>query len=100
MKKLTWSIYINLLLAALFSLLCVSWHSDISLTALPLAAAFTALLGYAAFVCLLRRRDARKVPLVRRLFQYEPFVLITAFVLRRAGMYDVPFALDVLTSVL
>ena len=54
MKKLTFFIYLNIVLAMLFSLLCISFHADISLAAFPLALLFTLLLSYILIVRLLR----------------------------------------------
>ena len=82
-----------------FSLTMFSFHADISLAALPLSLAFTAALFFtvrALFV-----RDAvRVLPVFRELLQYEPYLLLIAFVLRRAGNAGTPLAIDALSVLL
>ncbi|HBG66982.1 MAG TPA: signal peptidase I [Treponema sp.] len=94
MKKLTFFIYLNIVLAMLFSLLCISFHADISLAAFPLALLFTLLLSYILIVRLLRTEGNIKLAGIRRALQYEPFVFISAFVMQRAGQSAIPFWLD------
>ena len=100
MRKLRILIYINLAFAALFSVLQVSFHADVSVLAFPLAAVFTAFLSYVTIFLFLKKNDVSRLVPVRRFFEYEPFVLITAFVLRRAGKFDSPYALDLVSAVL
>ncbi|MBQ5400775.1 MAG: signal peptidase I [Treponema sp.] len=94
MRKLKFFIYINLALAAVFSFLCVSFHRDISVLAFPLAILFTAALFYVTVILLLRKKEFRHLGMVRRFFQYEPFVFISAFVIQRAGEKGCPYPLD------
>lgn len=100
MRKLRILIYINLAFAALFSVLQVSFHADVSALAFPLAAVFTAFLSYVTLFLFLKKNDVSRLVPVRRFFEYEPFVLISAFVLRRAGKFDSPYALDLVSAVL
>ncbi len=94
MKKITYCIYSSLVLSLLFSLLSLSFHLDVSLAAFPIAFAFTAVLFYFTLVVFLRKGSVKHLNLVRRLFQYQPFVFITSFVLQRSGRTGMPFAVD------
>ena len=93
-------IYIELISAILFSLFSFSYHADISLLALPLAAAYTAITVYFCFFKVIRKKDATRIPVILRLTQYLPFVLLFCFVIRRAGKLGVPYWYDVVTVVL
>lgn len=100
MNKLRVNVYVALASAALFSILSVSFSGDISLLAFPLAAVFTGILIWAAVFRLIRKNDAKMISAVRKLFQYEPFVLLAVFVLRRAGKNGTSYGYDVVTVLL
>lgn len=85
----------NIVLACIFTLMCLSFRADLSLLAFPISLIFTLLLAYVSFVVLLKRDGVLHIDAIRRFYQYEPFVYITSFVLQRAGKYGQPFALDV-----
>ncbi len=99
MKKLRVLISANLLLALIFSLLCLSFHADVSVLAFPLSLIFTLLLAYVSFFLLLKSDNAKHIDTVRRFFQYEPFVFIAAFVIQRAGKFALPRFIDIVSSV-
>lgn len=84
----------------LFSLLCFSWHGDISLVAFPLSIVFTGFLLWTGYIRLFIKEDLRFISVFRELLQYAPYVLLVAFVLRRAGADGTPFALDLVEVVL
>ncbi len=94
MKKISFFVYANIALTALFTLLSLSFHADISLVAFPVSLLFTLLLAYMTVVRLLRKEGVVQLPAIRHALQYEPFVYISAFVLRRAGNAAPPFVLD------
>lgn len=100
MKKIRLWISVTLGSAALFSLFCLSFSGDISLLAFPVSAAFTALTGFHALRRLCGGTDARALPAARKLLQYLPFVLLAAFILRRAGKSGTPYWYDAVTVVL
>ena len=94
---------INYSFCVLFSLLSISFHLDIALLAFPLAAAFTAVSAYFYFVKVRKSNKSTLVKYIRciiRFMQYQPFVLLTAFVLQRAGKFGKPFALDLIMVIL
>ncbi len=101
-KSLRFSIYIyiELISAILFSFFCISFHADVSLVALPVAIAYTAVTIYFCFFKVLLKKNATRIPVILRLTQYLPFVLLFCFVIRRAGEYGVPYWYDVVTVLL
>ncbi len=101
-KSLRFSIYlyIELVSAVLFALFSFSAHSDISLLALPVAVLYTAITLYFCLFRVLLKKDATRIPVILRLTQYLPFVLLFCFIVRRAGKEGVPFWYDVVTVIL
>ena len=86
--------------SALFSLTLISFHADISLVALPISLVFTALLAFFSIKKLFGEENLSFIAVFRELLQYLPYVLLVAFVFRRAGESGTPFALDVLSVIL
>ncbi|MBR6154460.1 MAG: signal peptidase I [Treponema sp.] len=82
-------------MACIFTCLSISFRADISLVAFPLSLIFTIVLAYVTFVVLLKKDGVVHMDAIRRFYQYEPFVYISAFVLQRAGNYGQPYPLDV-----
>ena len=91
-------LYVQLGAAVLLSLLSVSFHADISLLAFPVAVLYT---GLTTFMCIkmLIKKDAKQTPVNLRLIQYLPFVLLFCFIIRRAGEFETPFWIDVITVI-
>lgn len=86
--------------SALFSLLSISVSIDISLFAVIISLSFTTVVFVFGFRKFLQTKDAAMLPLVRKLYEYLPFVHLIAFVIRRAGHYGTPYALDVVSVLL
>ena len=86
--------------SALFSLTLISFHADISLIAFPLSLVFTAFFLFSSIKKLFSENKLVFISVVRELLQYLPYVLLVAFVFRRAGEYGTPFALDVISVIL
>ncbi len=82
---------------ALFSLTLLSFNADISLVAFPLAIAFSAFLAYFSHKKLFSEGKLFFIAVVRELLQYLPYVLLVAFVFRRAGKNGTPFVLDLIS---
>ena len=97
MENLVRLVLVNFFLACFFSVLHLPTAFDISILAFPLALLFTLLTGYLSYSRLIKRNEAGLLPTIIRIFQYEPFVLIAAFVLRRSGKAGMPFVIDLLT---
>lgn len=93
-KKLSLLSAACLCAAALFCLTTLSFHADISLAAFPLGLVFTALTAFFGVRRVFRAGATAYIPVFRELLQYLPYVLLIAFVLRRAGAFGTPIALD------
>ena len=89
-------LYIQLGAAALLSIFSLSFHADISLVAFPVAIIYT---GLTAFFCIktLVKTNSKLIPLILRLVEYLPFVLLFCFVIRRAGEFETPYWYDIVT---
>ena len=98
-KKFFIWLYFVLGTALVFSLLCLSFSFDISLLAFPVSLLFAGVMAY--YVITLKRNDnIHAIPVVRKMIQYLPYVLLTSFVLRRAGSRGTHYWYDVVTVVL
>ena len=84
----------------IFSLMNFSIHFDVSLIALPLSLIFTFFIFFAGYSHLFGKEDRRFINVFRELLQYEPYVLLIAFVFRRAGEKGTFFAVDLIQVVL
>ena len=91
-------LYIQLGAAVVLSLFSLSFHADISLVAFPVAVIYT---GITAFFCIrtLVTKNSKLIPLILRLVEYLPFVLLFCFVIRRAGEFGTPFWYDIVTVI-
>ena len=99
MKNLTLTCKINLAVSAIFTLLCLSIRPDVSLAAFPIALAFTLAMYFFTYRTMCKDKDISHINAIRRMFQYEPFVYITAFVIQRAGKEGFPFFYDAVCSI-
>ena len=90
-------VYIELISAILFTFFCLSFHADVSLVAFPVALIYTAITVFFCFFRVVLKKDAKFIPVILRLTQYLPFVLLFSFVIRRAGQYGTPYWYDVVT---
>ena len=97
MQSFTRLILANFFLSCFFSLLNLPTAFDISVLAFPLALLFTLLVGYISYCRLIRQGEQTLLPAIIRILQYEPFVFIAAFVIRRSGAAGLPFAIDLVS---
>ncbi len=97
MKKMMILLYTALVFAVIFSGLNISFYADISVSAFPLAFGFTCILFYLSCISLLKRNNIKNIGAIRKLFQYEPFVFLAAFILRRSGVNGTSYLYDVLS---
>ena len=93
-KKRKLLIIIELAAAALFTLLNLSFHADISLLAFPLALAYTAVTCWFLFKKLFIDTDGTHIYAAIKLNEYLPYFLFITFIVRRAGNYGTPFVVD------
>lgn len=80
----------------LFSALTFIPAWDTSFWAFPLVLLFSVLLLVAA-IRLLAKPDRKKLSLTRKILEYHPFILLAGFIIRRAGVSDGSFVLDLFT---
>lgn len=99
MNVMTAFLYGSLGLSLAFSFLNIVFAPDISAAAFPVAFLFSAGLTYFSYFQLYRRRSLAVVSLVRKLYQYLPFILLVAFVFRRAGAQGTSHWFDVVSVV-
>ena len=88
-------LFASLAASFFFAFFCIPLSTDISILAFPISFAFTAIVFYKSI--LLKRGDASAIPVVRKMMQYLPYVLLASFVLRRAGKNGTPFWYDIAT---
>lgn len=86
-------------LCAVFALLQFSVAADISAAAFILCAAFIAFLTITSSAVFTLKK-VKNYPLVYKLYQYIPFVLLAGFIMRRAGGTALPYAQDVISVLL
>ncbi len=93
-------ILLDFVSAALFSVANVSFHADISALAFFVSAAFNAILFYVVFSRLLKSPSRSGFVAAKKLLQYQPFVHLISFILRRAGQDGTSRALDAVSVAL
>lgn len=100
MNKIRIPTIITLASAALFSLLSVNFSFDISFLSFPVCAVGTGFLFYFLYKKLLCNVDYNALKVSVKLLQYEPFILLAGFILRRAGKHGTFYWYDVITVLL
>lgn len=93
-KKLSCLVFVLCVFSTLFSFTMISFHADISLVAFPLALVFTFFTAFSSIKKLFKEKNLAFISVLRELLQYLPYVLLIAFVLRRAGKFGTPYVLD------
>ena len=86
---------IELAAAAIFTLLTLSFHADISLLAFPLAIIYFAITCWFVLKKLVIDTDGTNIYAAIKLNEYLPYLFFITFILRRAGKTGTPFVLDV-----
>ena len=94
-QKLKILTIIELAAAALFTILTLSFHADISLLAFPLSLVYLLLCGWFLFKKILLDTDGSHIYVAIKLNEYLPYLLFVTFIIRRAGKYGTPFVIDV-----
>ena len=97
MNKFKISTLIGCLATVVFSFSCISFHADISVLAFPLCIIFNAILYYFLYIYFVKDSDCKGIPVIRKMYQYQAFVLLIAFVIRRAGKYEMPKWVDIIS---
>lgn len=99
MKKLNILILVNLAFAVIFSSLNICFAADISCIAFIVCALYSAILVYFLGFMFVKKSDCDKAFLCRKLIQYESFVFLVAFILRRAGKEGTGFVFDLISVI-
>lgn len=92
--------YIELCAATIFSFFNLSFHADISLLAFPLSLIFTIILAYFFYFKIVKQTNGKFYIVVQKMTSYLPYVLLVAFILRRAGTFGTPYWYDLITVLL
>ena len=100
MKKINAFILIDLVSAILFSVLNICFAADVSCLAFVLSFVFTGILFYFLGIKFYKQKDESKIFIARKLLQYEPYVFLIAFIVRRAGVKGTGFGFDVVSVLL
>ena len=93
-QKLKLLTIIELAAAAIFTILNLSFHTDISLIAFPLSLIYLALCAWFIFKKILLDTDGSHIYVAIKLNEYLPYLLFVTFIIRRAGQYGTPFIVD------
>ena len=94
-QKLKILTIIELAAAALFTILTLSFHADISLLAFPLSLVYLLLCGWFIFKKIIIDTDGSHIYVAIKLNEYLPYLFFLTFILRRAGQYGTPLIIDV-----
>ncbi len=86
---------IELTAAAIFTLLTLSFHADISLLAFPIAIIYFGITCWFLLKKLVIDTDGKNIYAAIKLNEYLPYLFFITFILRRAGKTGTPFVLDV-----
>lgn len=98
-KRLKLFIFIELAAAAIFTLLNLSFHADISLLAFPLSMIYLAVTCWFLLKKLVFDTDGTYLYAAIKLNEYLPYFLFITFIIRRAGKTGTPFIVDVLAVI-
>src|SRR5574344_500538 len=90
-KRLKLFIFIELTAAAIFTLLNLSFHADISLLAFPLSMIYLAVTCWFLLKKLVFDTDGTYLYAAIKLNEYLPYFLFITFIIRRAGKTGTPF---------
>lgn len=94
-KRLKLFIFIELAAAAIFTLLNLSFHADISLLAFPLSMIYLAVTCWFLLKKLVFDTDGTYIYAAIKLNEYLPYFLFITFIIRRSGKTGTPFVVDV-----
>lgn len=87
-------------LCAVFSFFQINFTGDISVLAFPVSILFSALHSLVIAKLFMRGGDVRYAVVLRKINEYIPFVMLVAFVFRRAGEEGTSWSYDLVTVIL
>lgn len=100
MKTLKKFIFVDVILSAVYALLCFPVKADIGVVAFPIALIALALVYFAGVHLLLKLNSIRHLVFIRKSFEYETLLTMLAFILSRSGKTEKPFAFDLICALL
>ncbi len=91
---------LTIIFSILFSFFQLSFEKDISLVAFPLSIIFSVIVGFVFIKKVFLEKNLNFLPVLDKLYQYVPFVLLCAFIFRRAGNEGTAYWYDLVTVIL
>ena len=91
---------LTLCFSVIFTFFQINFVKDISLVAFFLSLIFTSVMIFVFVKKVAVDKNIKFIPVIRKLYQYVPFVLLCSFIFRRAGNEGTPYWYDVVTVVL
>lgn len=99
MKSFKWFAFCTLIFSAIFSCFSIYFSGDVALFAFFVAISGTLVSIYFTSKVFIFD-EAKFIPVMRKLFQYLPYILLVSFILRRAGKNGTAYWYDVATVIL
>ena len=88
---------LTLIFSILFSIFQINIAKDLSLVAFPLSFIFTIITTFFFVKKVYFDKNLRFIPIVKKLYQYLPYVMLCAFIFRRAGNEGTVLWYDIVT---
>ena len=86
--------------SALYTLLSVSFHFDISILSFILSFVYMGITFYFLCIQLLKNTNGTHILIASRLIEFMPYVFFVSFIFRRAGEHGTYFWYDIITVIL
>ncbi|MBQ0002582.1 MAG: signal peptidase I [Treponema sp.] len=99
MKKINFFIAANLIFAVLFSLINICFNPDISCLAFIISLVFTGFMIYFLGINIYKKKLSEKVFCAKKFLQYEAYIYLIAFIIRRAGLKETGFIFDLISVI-
>jgi signal peptidase I len=94
LKQLKVYVYILLATCLVFCFLHVDFSSAVSAAAFPVGIVFCAILAYLLLKKCMHSHSCTVLPIIRKMLEYLPFILLAVFIFKRAGLSDGGFVYD------
>lgn len=99
-KKLVILNYLTLAFCALFCIVNIPIHGDVSIFAFIISVVFSGFTSFYVIIKLIKQKNGKYVPVAHKFYEYLSFVLMVSFIFRRAGKYGTSFAYDIISVLL
>lgn len=99
MNRIKNILIINLIFAVLFSVMNINFSIDVSVFAFVIGIVFTGIFGYFSFKFIIKETVYGKIAIVKKFLQYEPYVMLLAFICRRAGKEGTVYIFDLISVI-